>query len=567
MQLRSPALIEEWTAKGWWGTDTFKDLLERAAERTPDAIALVDPLNRAEVTDGPALRLSYRELNQRVRRLARALIGQGVGKDTIIAAQLPNTVELAELYLAASHLGAVISPLPWQYREHELRMLIPQIAATHVITAARIGHHQHAAMVAALRDELPGLQSILAYGDGLPEGVVGLDALLAQPYEPDTLAAYAAANPVDANDLITICWTSGTEGRPKGVPRSYNDWWVPALGTIDGAELREGAVMLNPFPLTAMGGIGGMFCVWLQTGGTLVQHHPFSLPAFLAQIAAERVEFTVAPPVLLNMLLQNAALLEQADISSLRVIGSGAAPLSPWMVKTWQEQYGVPVINYFGSNEGITIVGSHRDIPQPETRAVLFPRFGSPAHRWNNRVAGWMETKLAAADGSPISEPGQPGELCVRGPAVFAGYYNSPEITARSFDADGFYRTGDVFELAAEGDDPRYYRFAGRLKDIIIRGGMNISAEEIEGLLQGHPAIAEVAIVGYPDAVMGERMCACVVPRPGATVALGDLVGYLRDQQIASFKYPERLLLLETMPRNPMGKIVKQALREQNAIP
>ena len=563
MQLRSPALIDEYTARGWWGRDTFKDIFERTVQRSPEAIALVDPLNRAEITDGPPRRLTYRELDDQVRRLAQALIEQGVGKDDIVAVLLPNTIELVALYLAASHIGAVLSPLPWQYREYELTMLLPFIAASHAITCARIGGHQPAAMIAGLRDQIPSLRAILAFGDDVPDGVVALDPLLAQAGDPQILARYASQHPVDANDLITICWTSGTEGRPKGVPRSYNDWWVPAYGTLDAAELTAGSVLLNPFPLTAMGGIAGMLCTWLLTGGTLVQHHPFSLPTFLQQIATERVEFTVAPPVLLNMLLQNPAVLGQADLSSLRAIGSGAAPLSPWMVKTWQEQYNLPVINYFGSNEGMTIVGSHRDIPDPETRASLFPRFGSPRHTWSNRVAGWMETRLVGPDGAEISAAGQPGEMYVRGPAVFAGYFNDPAISAQCLDGDGFYRTGDVFELAGEGDDLRYYRFVGRLKDIIIRGGMNISAEEIETLLQGHSAIAEVAVVGYPDETMGERACACVVAKPEQDITLADLVAYLKERRIAAYKYPERLHLLGALPRNPMGKVIKRDLREQ----
>ncbi|HYF62310.1 MAG TPA: fatty acid--CoA ligase family protein, partial [Herpetosiphonaceae bacterium] len=435
--------------------------------------------------------------------------------------------------------------------------------AGYAITCARIGTHEPAAMIAGLREQIPSLRAVMAFGPALPDGVVAIEPLLAADDDRSILADYASRHTVGANDLITICWTSGTESRPKGVPRSYNDWWVPAYGTLDAAELREGSVLLNPFPLTAMGGIAGMLCTWLLTGGTLVQHHPFSLPTFLQQIARERVEFTVAPPVLLNMLLQNPAVLAKADLGSLRVIGSGAAPLSPWMVKTWQEQYNLPVINYFGSNEGITIVGSHRDIADPETRASLFPRFGAGRHAWSNRVAGWMETKLVGPDGAEITEAGQPGEILVRGPAVFAGYFNDPDTTARCLDADGFYHTGDVFELAGDGDDLRYYRFVGRLKDIIIRGGMNISAEEVETLLQGHPAIAEVAVVGYPDETMGERACACVVARPDHSVTLADLAAYLKERQVAAFKYPERLLLLDALPRNPMGKVVKRDLRER----
>lgn len=557
MQLRSPDVIKQYTDNGSWGTETFASVFKRNVERHPDAIAVVDPLNRAEVTDGEFQRLTYATMAARIGRLANVLMAHGVGNDTIIAAQLPNTVELVELYIAAAQLGAIISPFPWQYREYELEMLVPFIEATHVITCTRIGKHEHAAMFAALRPKLPSVQTILAYGDNVPDGVTDLDALLAEAHDSAQIPTT-----VDANDIITICWTSGTEGKPKGVPRSFNDWWVPAQATLDAAELGDGAVVLNPFPLTAMAGIAGMLCVWLITGGTLVQHHPFSLPTFLQQIARERVQFTVAPPVLLNMLLQNQALLAQADLSSIKVIGSGAAPLSPWMVKTWQEQYNIPVINYFGSNEGITIVGSHRDIPDPETRAVLFPRFGSSTHRWNSRIANVMETKLVRADGSTIEVAGEHGEMCVRSPAVFAGYYKSPELTANTIDSDGFYHTGDVFELAGD-DDLRYYRFVGRIKDIIIRGGMNISAEEVEHLLQGHPAIAEIAVVGYPDATMGERACACVTLRPDQTLTLGDISQFLTERHVAHYKFPERLEILDVMPRNPMGKVLKRELRER----
>jgi acyl-CoA synthetase (AMP-forming)/AMP-acid ligase II len=563
MILCSEGRIKEFTDKGWWGKQTFKDIFLRNVERSPDALALVDPANRAEVTDGPAQRLTYAQLRTQVERLAAHLIEQGIGKDDIVAVQLPNTAELVMVYLAAAYIGALISPLPWQYREYELEQLVNFIDAKAFLTSTRIGKQPHAAMVAALRPQLPTLKHILAWGENVPEGVVALDPLMAAPHDQQTLADYVARTPVDANDILTICWTSGTEGQPKGVPRSYNDWLVPAMATMDAAEPRDGWHILNPFPLTAMGGIAGMFTTWLLTGGKLVQHHPLSLPTFLQQIASEQIEFTVAPPVLLNMLLQNPALLQQANLSSIRVIGSGSAPLSPWMVKTWQEQYNIPVINYFGSNEGITIVGSHRDIPDPETRAVLFPRFGAQGYTWANRVANWMKTRLVAPDGSEITMPGQPGEMCVWGPAVFTGYYRAPEQTARTIDADGYYHTGDVFEIAGEGDDQRYYRYVGRLKDIIIRGGVNISSEEVETLIQGHPAVAEVAVVGYPDEMMGERVCACVAPRPGQTITLEEIAAFMKEKRVAAYKIPERVLVLEALPRNPMGKLLKRDLRER----
>jgi|SRR5579859_200288 len=566
MILDSEARIQEFTSKGWWGTQTLYDIFRRTMERAPDALALVDPANRSEITAGEPRRLSYRQLRHTADRLASRLIEQGIRKDDILAVQLPNTVELVVVYLAAARIGAIVSPFPAQYREHELEQLINFIEAKTFITTTRIGKHQHAEMAANLRPKLPTLTSILAWGDNLPAGVVSLDLLMRLMSAPDdaqVLAEYDRTVKIDANDVFTICWTSGTEGRPKGVPRSHNEWIVIGEGMSDGAELEEGCVILNPFPLVNMAGIGGMLMAWLLTGGTFVQHHPLSLPVFLKQIATEAVNFTVAPPALLNMLLQNAALLASADIHSIKAIGSGSAPLSPWMVKTWQEKYGVAIINFFGSNEGTTLISGPKEIADPEQRAQFFPRFGVEGYAWPARLASRMQTRLVdLATGETITAPGRSGELLIQGVATFSGYYKAEHLTQRSFDADGFFHTGDVFEIA--GENGQFYRYVGRSKDIIIRGGVNISAEEVEGLIQGYPKVAEVAVVGYPDVVLGERACACVAPRQGETLTLEELVAFLREEKkVAPFKLPERLLLLAALPRNPVGKILKHELREQ----
>lgn len=565
MILRDEATIKQYTDNGWWGTETWTDLLKRHAQNKQDATAVVDPANRAEFTDGAAQKMTYGQLDAYARKLATVLLQQGIGQDDIIVAQLPNTVELVALFFAASYLGAIVSPLPVQYREYEIEQIVNHLNAKTFLTAARIGKHNHAQMVADMRSagKLPSLQSILAFGENVSGGVIGLDALMVHAVDASALETYRASHPTTANDIITICWTSGTEGRPKGVPRSYNDWFVPGRATSDAADPRDGWHILNPFPLVNMAGIGGMLMPWLLNGGKLVLHQPFSMPTFLMQIATEQIEFTVAPPALLNMLLQKPEILAQAKLDSLKVIGSGSAPLSPWMVKTWQEQYKIPVINYFGSNEGITIVGSHHDIPDPELRAVYFPRFGVGRFTWTNAVGNWMKTKLTQPDGTEITEPNQVGEMCVWGPGVMAGYYNAPEMTRNTIDADGYYHTGDAFEIADVNGDRRYYKYVGRIKDIINRGGMKISSEEVETLLQAHPAVAEVAVVPYPDDILGEKVCAFVVARPGQTVTLDDLTLLLHDKGVAHFKYPEKVMLVGALPRNPVGKILKRELREQ----
>jgi acyl-CoA synthetase (AMP-forming)/AMP-acid ligase II len=232
------------------------------------------------------------------------------------------------------------------------------------------------------------------------------------------------------------------------------------------------------------------------------------------------------------------------------------------MVRSWQEEYGIEVVNIFGSNEGMAFASSARDVPDPERRATLFPRFGVEGIAWSNRIAARIRTRLVdPASGLTISGPGQPGEMQIAGPNVIDGYFEAPETNREVFTPDGFFRTGDLFEIAGDGEDSRYYRFVGRCKDIIVRGGMKISPEELDTLLAAHPRIAEVAVVGYPDAVLGERICAVVVPRPGETVSLADLVAFLESSQVARIKFPEKLALVAALPRNPLGKVQRAALR------
>jgi acyl-CoA synthetase (AMP-forming)/AMP-acid ligase II len=345
------------------------------------------------------------------------------------------------------------------------------------------------------------------------------------------------------------------------VPRSHNHWIWIAWASVDGCEFERGHSLLNPFPMINMAGIGGMFVPWLLTGGKLVMHQPFDLQVFLGQIVLEKINYTVAPPALLNMLLMRPDVLQKVDLSSIKNIGSGSAPLSPWMVTKWQEEYLIPVINIFGSNEGASFTSGMQEFPDPAIRAQYFPRFGVPGFKWASRVAAQMSTKLVA-DGVVVSQPGIPAEMAIKGPGIFPGYYNRPELTKKAFDQDGYFYTGDLFEIAGEPGNLNAYKFVGRAKDIIIRGGMNISAEEVESLLIGHPKVAEVVIVGYPDERLGEVACAVVVPKPGQEVTLEDINALLIEKDVAIYKRPEKLIVMSALPRNPVGKLLKRSIKE-----
>jgi cyclohexanecarboxylate-CoA ligase len=250
------------------------------------------------------------------------------------------------------------------------------------------------------------------------------------------------------------------------------------------------------------------------------------------------------------------------DLSCLRCIGSGSAPLPPVMIRGYAERYGIEIVNMFGSNEGVSLCCGAREAPEPEQRARLFPRFGRPELEWPQRIARMIETRVIDPDdGAEILAPGRQGELQIRGPTVFDGYVGAPELNATAFTPDGWFRTGDLFEIDAAGDG-RYYRFVGRLRTLIIRGGVKIAPDELDAVLAEHPDVAEGTAVGYPDPVLGERVCAVVVPKPGREVTVESLQKYFRERGLAVFKWPERVRAVERLPRNPVGKVVRAAVAE-----
>jgi len=563
MKLHSDELVHTYVSAGWWDDSTWDSLFRSQVTAQPDTLAVVDPPNRGDLLGGEPQRWTWAELDRQVDALAGALLSHGIGPDDVVAIQLPNGVELVAAYLAVHRIGAISTPFPAAFREHELGQLGRLAGATAAITAVRIGERAAAAAFLAVRGDVPSLQTVLAYGGDAPEGVVGLDEALSDTADRAKLDEHLASRTIDASDCVTICWTSGTEAVPKGVLRASNDWIAIAKGSVDGASLTGDDVLLNPFPMVNMAGIGGMLVPWLLTGATLVQHQPFDLPTFLRQVAVERPTYTVAPPALLTMLLANEQVMASADFSSLRVIGSGSAPLSAWMIQGWKDRFGIDVTNLFGSNEGIALIGEPSTIPDPASRATYFPRFGGPGLEWANRAAHGMRTRLVdLTDGTEVTDPGRPGELRLQGPTLFARYLVEPSAGNEPFDDDGWYRTGDVFELAADdAGELRYLVYVDRAKDMVIRGGMNISPAEVESLIQGHPAIADVAVVGFPDEVLGERACVFVVGKDGAEVTLDVVVAHLRAKSIASYKLPERLQMIDALPRNPVGKVLKRELR------
>ena len=561
--------IRDYRARSWWGDTRIHDMFDANAGAQPDRLAIIDAPNRADLVGTAPQRLTFAAVAALIDGYSLSFTRLGLGKDDVLITQLPNIAEYPAIYVAAMRLGIVVSPVPMQFRRHELEQIVRLTTAKAILTIDQLKGADQIGIALSLSTDLGkegislqvlSLRSATATTRA-PDGAIAFEAAPLDPVSTQELRTAVAAADVNADDIATICWTSGTEGMPKGVPRSHNHWYAISFAHLRGAGIQPGEVLLNPFPLINMAAIGGCFMSWMHNGGTLVLHHPLDLPTYLKQIAIERPQYAIAPPALLNMLLKNEALLATVDLSSLRCIGSGSAPLDPEMIAGYHERFGIEICNNFGSNEGVSLISNAENAADPVHRARWFPRFGRDEVRWDPPPPVHIRTRIIDPDtGEEILTAGKPGELQITGPTVFDGYYRAPEVTAQSFTADGWFRTGDLFELCGDADDLRFYRFVGRLKQIIIRGGVKIAPEELDNLLSQMPSVLEGAVASYADPIMGEKICAVVVPKPDAEITLESICQQFRAAGLAMFKFPERMRIVTQLPRNSVGKVLRGEL-------
>jgi acyl-CoA synthetase (AMP-forming)/AMP-acid ligase II len=532
---------------GLWGRQTLHDLLAVNADATPDRDAVIDQPDKQALMGVPPRRLSLRELDRMSSTCARELSRRGIRAGDAVILQLPNTSELIVLYYALSKLGAVIAPIAVQYAAHELRHFAQELAPTAFITVSEL---RGADLAAQARKVLPGVP----VWDVIQDLDVFADAASASE---DGTRDWAG----DANAVLTIAWTSGTTGTPKGVPRTHNMWLAQGRLTSHAAQYRDGDKLLSPFPMINMAALGGFLFPSALCNCTLVLHHPLDIPLYLQQLQEEAVTFTLAPPPLLNRLAQQPDLWKQFDFSALRTIGSGSVPLSPAMIEVFENDFGKPIINFYGSNEGIGLISTRDNSPSPAHRAQLFPRLGAPGTHFESYAKNAMLTRIVDLEtGQTVDKPGVPGELCVDGPGVFDGYLNHDGDGV--FTDDGYFRSGDLVEICPE--KPSHYRIVGRCKDIINRGGTKLSPSEIDSLLEGMPGLAEAAVCAYADDDLGERVCACIVMLEGQEPpTLESLRDYLSAKGLARFKLPERIERFGALPRNPLAKVLRAELRKQ----
>ncbi|MDN7443554.1 AMP-binding protein [Burkholderia cepacia] len=509
---------------GYWQDTTFFEALDAQAQRTPDALAVVDG----------TCRLSYRDLLARIRRLAGGLARLGLVRGDAVVVHLPNGARFIETCFALFQLGVrPVLALP-AHRHYEIGAFCRFAGARAYLCAARLGEFDCRPLAAALQADCPTLEHVVMDGDD--HAFTPFDAL----YDAPPLRECAAR----ADDIACFQLSGGTTGTPKLIPRRHREYLYNVRACSVASGFDAGTVylaalpMAHNFTLCCPGAIGAL----LAGGRVVATGRPEPEQSF-ALIEQERVTHTaLVPPLALLWLDEQPQ--RRADLSSLRVLQVGGARLMDHAAARVTPVLGCRLQQVFGMAEGLICCTRLDDSPE------------RIAHTQGRPVSDGDEVRIVDETGEPVA-PGEIGELQVRGPYTIRGYYRLAGHDATAFTADGFYRSGDRVRRTADGD----LVVEGRDKDQINRGGEKVSAEEVENLLLAHPQVHDAAVVAMPDPLLGERTCAFVVARAPAPSRLV-LKRYLRDCGLAAFKIPDRIEFMPRFPETGIGKTSKKSLRD-----
>ncbi|MEV0674925.1 class I adenylate-forming enzyme family protein [Actinosynnema sp. NPDC050436] len=519
-----------WAATGRYRDRDLYSLFHEQVTTHPARAAVVDPGGTT----------TYAELDVLVRCLAVGLAGLGVEPGDVVGVQLPNGRLACAVDLAVAALGAIVLPYPVGRGDREAWSLLSRSGAVAAVTATAHGDYPCARTTRAMAGDLPQLRTVVAAGDGpTPAGCVPLSALLRS--DPTRFVPSAP----DPDGPARILVTSGSEAEPKMVLYSHNAL-VGGRGRFIGALIGDVPVLRNfvMVPLASSYGSNGTSVTLAVHGGTLVLMPGFSAEAALAMIESARPTHVLAVPTMFRMIADHAA-LSRYDTTSLRVVALGGAALDATTAARVRDALGCAVVNVYGSADG---VNCHTAVDDPPHRAAT-------AGRPNPDVA-----KIRIVDDELREVPrGQVGEITSLGPMTPMCYVGAPELDQRYRLPDGGVRTGDLGLVDADG----YLHVVGRRKDVVIRGGLNISPAEVEGLLVTHPAVRDVVCVPVPDPVLGERLCACVVA--DRDLALEELTAHLADRGLEPRKFPERVVRFDELPLGAAGKVDRRAVQAHAA--
>ena len=492
-------------ARGWWVRDTLADSLTEAARQTPRREVLIDGDRRVDC----------RTLDEQATALAGAML-ERMPVGSVVSFMLPNWHEAAVIYLAATLAGMVVNPILPSLRDRELLFILDDADTRMIFVPAVFGRHDYAAMLARVTAEMENPPEVVVVRDGVPfpaaTGPAGLPAL-----DPDAVRM--------------ILYTSGTTGRPKGVLHSHNSMHALITQLRDHWRVQSGDRFLVPSPIAHIGGSIYAFECPLLLGTSAVLMDRWDADAAVRLIEEEGCTHIAGATPFLEQLLA-AAERAGTRLPGLKLFVCGGASVAPSLIRRAADYFErAAVTRVYGSTEvPVTTVGALTD----------------PDHAANtDGRAGFAQIALHAD-----------GEIRARGPQMLVGYLHADD-EAGSFDAQGYFHTGDL----ARWVDGDYLLVTGRAKDLIIRNGENIAPKEIEDLLISHPGVAEIAVVGLPDARTGERACAVVVPSGRPEPNVDSLRDFLRSRGVAIFKAPEQVVIWDALPRNDAGKVLKHQIQ------
>jgi 2,3-dihydroxybenzoate---[aryl-carrier protein] ligase len=531
--VRFPAeFAARYRAKGYWQDRSLRDVFADAFAKYADRVAIID---------GEQF-VTYAQLSERSERLALNLLDEGLKPLDRVVMQLPNVVEFAYLYFALQKIGCIpIMALP-THRFHEISQFVRLAGAVACATPDRTKDFDYRDLVRRIREANQILGIILGEA---PAGFSSLNELV----ERRSKRSLDDLNKVmiDPEDPAVFQLSGGTTGIPKLIPRTHNDYVYNSKLAAAVTGVGPDKILLSVLPLAhnlplACPGLQG----YLLHGGKVVLANTTRGGDIFRMIERHRITHIAVVPALLIRLINDPS-IKNFDLSSLQVIQSGGQRLQPEVRRRTKELIpSVTVQENFGMAEGMLLF-----VRLDDPEEVRMETVGRP-------VSPDDEVRLVDDDDNEVS-PGEVGELLARGPYTLRGYFGVPEYNARAFTSDGFYRSGDLMRRHPSGN----YMVEGRKKDLINRGGEKISAEEIENLILTHPAVQNVACVPMPDPILGERMCACVIPRQGGALTLKQLVAFLMNEEIAKHKLPERLEIMGDFPLSPFGKVSKKDLTER----
>jgi 2,3-dihydroxybenzoate-AMP ligase len=518
--------------RGYWRDVSIPQHFAALTAAGPDQLALVEGADRFTLAD----------IGVRSERLAAHLYSVGLRSREIVVFQLPNSADFLVTFLALTRIGVIpVMALP-SHRQTEIEHYVRASGAVALFVADRIRDFDFRPMARAIRKTQPTLRHVFVKGEAGADNI-SINDLLASDPPARSIAAIANAMP-DPTDVALMLLSGGTTALPKLIPRTHNDYVYNFEQSARVAGFGPDTVQLMVLPMGHNYNLGspGMLGA-ISAGGRVVIAPKADTATAFGLIAKERVTtIPGAVPLFVNWL--NDPTLATYDFSSLTTVQNGGARLSPELRDRIRKTLRCQYQEVYGTAEGLLNLS-----PLDADDAAILTSSGVP-------MCADDEIKVLDENDQEVAD-GERGELVTRGPYTIRGYYRAPDINARAFTADGFYRMGDI--VTKQG---RTIYCEGRKGDLINRGGEKISIDEVENLILKHPAVHSVALVAMPDPTYGERACACVVLRPGTTLSFDTLVTFLLGQNIAKFKLPERLELFSEFPISGAGKILRRTLRD-----